>query len=60
MRRHARGKMSRIRYGYANYFVKLEEGKPPQDYYEWRRTKKPAELLHDYIQKRRNESVPYD
>ncbi|OAD59380.1 39S ribosomal protein L22, mitochondrial [Eufriesea mexicana] len=34
IRRHARGKPGLIHYRYSNYFVRLEEGKPPKHYYE--------------------------
>lgn len=33
VRRHARGRMGEVRYQYSHYFVRLEEGKPPKDYY---------------------------
>ncbi|XP_035721739.1 39S ribosomal protein L22, mitochondrial-like [Vespa mandarinia] len=33
IRRHARGRMGEVRYMYSNYFVRLEEGKPPENYY---------------------------
>ena len=35
--------------------VRLEEGKPPKDYYEWRREKSPEELLEEHIKSRREE-----
>lgn len=34
IRRHARGRMGEVRYQYSHYFVRLEEGKPPKDYYK--------------------------
>ncbi|KAI4501570.1 hypothetical protein M0802_003447 [Mischocyttarus mexicanus] len=33
IRRHARARVGEIRYMYVNYFVRLEEGKPPKNYY---------------------------
>lgn len=33
IRRHARGRMGEVRYVYSHYFVRLEEGQPPADYY---------------------------
>nr|XP_031826724.1 39S ribosomal protein L22, mitochondrial [Nomia melanderi] len=33
MRRHARSRVGEVRYKYCHYFVRLEEGKPPKDYY---------------------------
>lgn len=34
IRRHARGRIGEVRYQYCHYFVRLEEGKPPKDYYK--------------------------
>lgn len=34
VRRHARKRMGEVRYQYCHYFVRLEEGKPPVDYYK--------------------------
>ncbi|CAG9563638.1 unnamed protein product [Danaus chrysippus] len=34
VRRHARGRLGEVRYQYSHYFVRLEEGKPPKDYYK--------------------------
>ncbi|KAI8440176.1 hypothetical protein MSG28_001566 [Choristoneura fumiferana] len=34
IRRHARGRMGEVRYIYSHYFVRLEEGKPPKDFYK--------------------------
>lgn len=33
MRRHAKARVGEVRYKYCHYFVRLEEGKPPKDYY---------------------------
>ncbi|CAK9831844.1 39S ribosomal protein L22, mitochondrial [Anthophora retusa] len=33
MRRHAKARMGIVHYRYTNYFVRLEEGKPPKNYY---------------------------
>ncbi|XP_043676409.1 39S ribosomal protein L22, mitochondrial [Vespula pensylvanica] len=33
IRRHARGRIGEVRYTYSSYFVRLEEGKPPENYY---------------------------
>ncbi|KAI4489323.1 hypothetical protein M0804_004821 [Polistes exclamans] len=33
VRRHARARIGEIRYMYVHYFVRLEEGKPPKNYY---------------------------
>ncbi|GBP59529.1 39S ribosomal protein L22, mitochondrial [Eumeta japonica] len=34
VRRHARGRLGEVRYTYCHYFLKLEEGKPPKDFYK--------------------------
>lgn len=34
VRRHARARLGEVRYQYSHYFVRLEEGKPPEDYYK--------------------------
>ncbi|EDV92453.1 39S ribosomal protein L22, mitochondrial [Drosophila grimshawi] len=33
MRRHARGRFGRVEYKHCHYFLRLEEGEPPQHYY---------------------------
>lgn len=33
VRRHCRGRLGSVRYQYCHYFVRLEEGKPPENYY---------------------------
>lgn len=33
MRRHAKRRVGLIEYMYSHYFVRLEEGPPPKDYY---------------------------
>lgn len=33
MRRHARHRLGKMEYKYCAYFVRLEEGKPPKNYY---------------------------
>ncbi|XP_034825286.1 large ribosomal subunit protein uL22m [Maniola hyperantus] len=34
IRRHARARLGEVRYQYSHYFVRLEEGNPPEDYYK--------------------------
>ena len=60
MRRHARLRMGTVKYRYANYYVKLEEGKPPKHYYEWKAKKTPREWLQEYITEHRNKRIFYD
>ncbi|KAK6630378.1 54S ribosomal protein L22, mitochondrial [Polyplax serrata] len=57
LRRHARGRMSKVRYRYSHYFVTLEEGKPPKDYYYFRRQKSGEELLKEYLDRMRERQV---
>lgn len=39
VRRHARMQMGEITYRYCHYFVRLEEGPPPENYYySWPKT----------------------
>ncbi|XP_076278646.1 mitochondrial ribosomal protein L22 isoform X2 [Lasioglossum baleicum] len=48
VRRHARGRTGEVRYKHCHYFVRLEEGKPPKDYY----LKNPPsgqEMLENYM-----------
>lgn len=57
LKRHARGRMSVIRYRYSHYFLTLEEGKPPKDYYYFRKEKSGEEMLAEWLNKYRNRSV---
>ncbi|XP_043249156.1 39S ribosomal protein L22, mitochondrial [Colletes gigas] len=56
MRRHARGRIGEIRYKYSNYYVRLEEGKPPKHYYA-PEPKDGEELLQDWLDKMRRRKV---
>jgi len=60
IKRHARMRVGFIKYRYSNYYVKLEEGKPPKNYYEWKATKSPHEMLQDYITEHRNKRIFFD
>ncbi|CAH0397421.1 unnamed protein product [Chilo suppressalis] len=44
IRRHARGRMGEVRYQYCHYFVRLEEGKPPEDFYKLQPLTPPQQL----------------
>ncbi|TRY61856.1 hypothetical protein TCAL_13866 [Tigriopus californicus] len=59
MRRHARGRMALLDFEFQNYFVRLEEGAPPKDYYEWRREKRPEELLENYVAEQRKRTIVF-
>ncbi|XP_033338710.2 mitochondrial ribosomal protein L22 [Megalopta genalis] len=56
IRRHARGRAGEVRYKYCHYFVRLEEGKPPKNYY----LKNPPsgeELLEEWMTKMKQRKV---
>lgn len=48
MRKHAKGRTGEIRYMYCNYYLTLEEGKPPKNYYHYKEPKSKQELLQEY------------
>ncbi|XP_058788760.1 large ribosomal subunit protein uL22m isoform X2 [Phymastichus coffea] len=56
LRRHAKGRPGEIRYTYCHYFVRLEEGTPPKDYYKLN-PKTPEEQLEDWKNKMRMRKV---
>lgn len=55
-RRHARMRVGKVEYKYCNYYVRLEEGKPPLNYYN-----KPARdrntLLSEWMELMRNRRI---
>lgn len=56
-RRHARANVQGIRLQHCHYFVRLEEGKPPKDYYYYRRSKTPQELLDEWVDELRKRKI---
>ncbi|XP_076163714.1 mitochondrial ribosomal protein L22 [Ptiloglossa arizonensis] len=50
IRRHGRGRKGIVHYRYTNYYVRLEEGKPPKHYY-LPAPKSSEELLQDWLDK---------
>lgn len=59
IRRHARGRYGIIKHRYLNYFVRLEEGSPPADYWATYNPKFNAKrMLEDWVEERRQLSVP--
>ncbi|KAK9876656.1 hypothetical protein WA026_014031 [Henosepilachna vigintioctopunctata] len=48
MRRHARMRAGEIRYFHCHYFVRLEEGKPPKEYYQTP-SKEPQKMLENWL-----------
>lgn len=55
VRRHARARVGRVEYFHCHYFVRLEEGTPPADYYG--RKKTPEQQLDDWMDTMRRRKV---
>ncbi|XP_038213197.1 39S ribosomal protein L22, mitochondrial [Zerene cesonia] len=56
IRRHARGRLGEVRYKYSHYFVRLEEGKPPEDYYK-KNPLKPQQQLDKWLEQMRMRKI---
>lgn len=56
IRRHARGRMGEVRHQYCHYLVRLEEGKPPTDYYK-RNPLTPQEQLQNWLEQMRKRKI---
>ncbi|KAJ8726956.1 hypothetical protein PYW08_015353 [Mythimna loreyi] len=56
IRRHARGRMGEVRYQFSHYFVRLEEGKPPVDYYK-RNPSTPQQQLDNWLEQMRKRKI---
>jgi len=55
IRRHARARAGMISYRYSHYFVRLEEGSPPENYYRMDITDQDGPtMLQDWIKERRD------
>lgn len=57
VRRHARMKIGQIMHRYITYFVRLEEGIPPEHYYDHRAPKTPHQMLEDYVKQHRSQFI---
>ncbi|XP_050542165.1 39S ribosomal protein L22, mitochondrial [Daktulosphaira vitifoliae] len=56
LRRHARVQLGEVMYRYCHYFIRLEEGEPPENYYySWPKTG--PELLAQYIDEIRDRRI---
>lgn len=55
VRRHARARPGIVHYRYCHYFVRLEEGKPPKDYYNNIVT--PEQQLTKWLDDRRKKKI---
>lgn len=58
MRRHARRRLGVVNYRYCNYYVRLEEGKPPKHYYA-NVPKTGEELLQEWMEHMHARKVNY-
>lgn len=56
MRRHARGRFGRVEYKHCHYFLRLEEGEPPQQYY-LPEPQTPQEQYEHWVQQMRSRKV---
>ncbi|CAG9791934.1 unnamed protein product [Diatraea saccharalis] len=56
IRRHARARFGEVRYQYSHYFVRLEEGKPPEDYYK-RKPLTPPQQLDIWLDQMRKRKI---
>lgn len=55
IRRHAKKRTGRVDYRHSHYFVKLEEGKPPKDYYNKLVT--PDQQLEKWLREMHHRSI---
>ncbi|XP_076754092.1 mitochondrial ribosomal protein L22 [Xylocopa sonorina] len=55
-RRHARARSGKVRYKYCHYFVRLEEGKPPKQYYQ-SAPKSGEEMLKEWMEQMHSRKV---
>lgn len=46
-----------VHYRHSHYFVRLEEGTPPENYYEWRAPKAPKQQLDEWMTKMRKRKI---
>jgi len=61
VRRHGRARMSMVRYEYMHYYVRLEEGSPPKNYWEaWSQPPfNPTRMLEDWVKDHRKKTIPF-
>lgn len=57
IRKHARQRVGIIRYRFCNYYLRLEEGKPPKHYY-LPYPKTADELLQEWMKQMRSRNIP--
>ncbi|XP_066993011.2 large ribosomal subunit protein uL22m isoform X2 [Anabrus simplex] len=57
MRRHARGRFGVVEYFHCHYFVRLEEGSPPEHYYYYKRPLSGPEMLDKWLTEMRHRKI---
>lgn len=55
VRRHARARVGKVEYFHCHYYVRLEEGPPPKDYYG--RSVTPQQQLDKWMESMRNRKI---
>ncbi|XP_016923826.2 large ribosomal subunit protein uL22m [Drosophila suzukii] len=55
VRRHARGRFGKVEYKHCHYFVRLEEGEPPQHYYQEPQT--PEQQYEHWLEQMRSRKI---
>lgn len=55
-RRHARRRFGKVEYFHCHYFVRLEEGTPPKNYYQ-NAPKEPQQQLADWLASMRKRKI---
>lgn len=55
IRRHAKARIGKVEYKYCHYFVRLEEGPPPKNYYH--QEKPSEELLEQWLENKRKRKI---
>lgn len=56
VRRHAKGRLGMVHYRYCNFYIRLEEGAPPADYYRKGDRSGPA-LLEKWLDEMRSRKI---
>lgn len=57
IRRGARGRVTEITHYYCNYYIRLEEGLPPEDYYCKNHLKSAPKLLDKWFEQIRSRKI---
>lgn len=57
IRRHGKGRLGTVKYRYISYFVRLEEGVPPEHYYDHKAPKTTHQWLESFVQEHREKFI---